>query len=69
MPSCSFFDQLYIFTDYFMTSLFVKDLNKTSLVPLTKNETQNEIKIPVEIIIDIQMLLANVLLYPKGHRN
>ena len=52
-----------------MTSLFVQDLNKTFLVPLTKKETQNEIIIPVEIITDIQMLLANVLLYPKGHRN
>ena len=52
-----------------MIYILGKDENKTFLVPLTNKETQNEVIIPVKIIIDIQILLENVLLYPKGHKN
>ena len=39
------------------------------LDPLTRNGIPNETINPAPMVIDIQMLLEKVLLYPNGHNN
>ena len=52
---------------YFNNRYLLFCLFSIFLVPPTTNETPIETSIPLTIIIDIQMLLEKVLLYPNGH--